>query len=71
MGKVLETLAQGLKLELAMDKTAIAEAGISLDQLVSINVKKATIAEVFENITNQAGLSYEIVGSKIIIRPKK
>ncbi len=71
VGKLIEALAKKLKLQLTMDKRAIAAAGIDLEKLVSISVEKVTISELFEEITSQAGLAFELTDGKVTIRPKK
>jgi hypothetical protein len=70
VGPVLEQLAGRLKLELRMDRKAIAEAGISLDQRVSIEVENATPDEVLRALLRTTPLDFRRHGNVVEIGPK-
>ena len=62
-------IAQSLKLELQIDREALAEASITLDQFVSFNVKEATADELFTAALKPSGLSFRRVGATIKVFP--
>jgi len=55
LGDVLENLAKQLQVELTIDRAAFAQAGISLDQLVTVTVKDASIEELFRAVAKEGG----------------
>ena len=58
LGPVLRQLADRLGLELRIDEKAIAEAGISLDQRVSVKVQIATVDELLRQLLKSTGLTF-------------
>jgi len=68
---VLNQLAARLGLTLQIDRQAIAAAGISLDQRVSVEIKNATIDELFAKLLNPCGLTFHRRGKVIEIVPAK
>lgn len=58
LGPVLRQLANRLGFELRIDHDAIAAAGISLDQRVSVRVEKVTIDELLHQLLKSTGLTF-------------
>jgi hypothetical protein len=58
LGPVLRQLARRLGLELKLDEQAIKQAGISLDQRVSVLVENATVDELLHQLLKSTGLSF-------------
>jgi hypothetical protein len=58
LGPVLRQLADRLGLELRIDEKAIAAAGISLDQRVSLKIENATVDELFRQLLKSTGLGF-------------
>ena len=58
LGPVLKQLAARLGLELKIDEQAIAAAGISLDQRVSVSIENATIDELFHQLLKSTRLTF-------------
>jgi hypothetical protein len=58
LGPVLKQLADRLGLELKIDQRAIAAAGISLDQRVSVRIEKATVDELLRQLLKSTGLTF-------------
>ena len=58
LGAVLGQLARQLDLELRIDREAIAAAGISLDQRVSVKVENATVDELFRGLLRDTRLTF-------------
>jgi hypothetical protein len=71
VGRLLEQLAQQLKLGLSIDREAIQRAGISLDQRVSFRVDKVTVDELLEAAAKPAGLRAQRRGKTIEVGPAK
>jgi hypothetical protein len=71
IGPVLRQIAKQLDLQLQMDEAAIAEAGVSLDRLVSIKVKEVTIDEVLQAAIKDVPLQYRRQGNVVIIEARK
>jgi len=69
LGPVLRQLAQRLGLELKIDEQAIQQAGISLDQRVSVTVENATVDEVLRQLLKPAGLKFQRRQNVVEIRP--
>lgn len=70
VGKVLEQLAARLKFELRMDRQALQEAGISLDQRVSVEVENASLDDALRGLLRTTPLAYRRRGSVVEIVPK-
>ena len=70
VGKVLEELAAGLTFELRIDRQALQEAGISLDQRVSVEVKNASLDDALRGLLRTTPLTYRRRGSVVEIVPK-
>ena len=58
LGPVLRQLADRLGLELRIDEQAIAAAGISLDQRVSVKVENASVDELLRQLLKSTGLTF-------------
>lgn len=71
LGAILEHLAKRLGFELRIDREAIAAAGISLDQRVSIKVENATIDEFLGKLLGDTRLTYHRKGQVVKIMPAK
>lgn len=69
VGLVLETLATRLKLDLKIDRKALARAGISLKQHVSLSAENVTVDELFRKVTQPVGLRFRRRGNVIEIGP--
>jgi len=71
LGAILDHLAKRLDLDLRIDREAVAAAGISLDQLVSLTVENATIDELFTKLLADTRLTFRRVGRVVTIAPEK
>lgn len=71
VGPVLRQLSERLGLELHIDEQAIAKAGISLDQRVSVKVENATIDELFGELLKSTGLTFHRRQRVVEIAPAK
>ena len=69
LGQLLESLATRFQLELRIDPRALQEAGVSLEQYVSITVKDATVDELFEAVVSRAGCTCRRRGRVIEVLP--
>ena len=69
VGPLLEHLAKRFQLQLDIDREAIRQAGVSLDQLVSVNVKDATVDDLFNAVVHDTKLQYSRHGTEVEIRP--
>jgi hypothetical protein len=71
VGQLLRDTARQpeLSLDLVIDDEAIAAAGLSLDKLVTVELKLASVAEVLTAITKPAGLTFELRGRTVRIKP--
>jgi hypothetical protein len=67
---VLEQLAQRLDFELRIDRKAIAAAGISLDQRISVHVENATLDELLGSLLKTTGLSFHRTGRVVEIHAR-
>ncbi len=70
LGPVLEQLAKQLHLELKIDRQAIAAAGVSLDQRVSLQVENVSVDELLERLLESSGLKFERRQRVVEISPK-
>jgi hypothetical protein len=70
LGPVLEQLAVRLNFQLRMDRAAIAAAGISLDQRVSVHVERATVDDVLRELFKNTRLNYDLKGNVVTITPR-
>jgi len=68
---VLKFLGDKLALDVQVDEEAIRGAGISLDQLISLEVKKATVDQLFTKMLKPAGLTFRRRGRVIQIGPAR
>ena len=71
LGPVLRQLAERLNLEMHIDRQAIADAGISLDQRVSAKVENGTVDDVFRALLKSTGLTFRRSDRVVEIRPAK
>ena len=58
LGPVLKQLADRLGLELRIDQQAVAAAGISLDQRVSLHIENATVNELLHQLLKSTRLTF-------------
>lgn len=58
LGPVLRQLADRLQLDLRIDEKAIAAAGVSLDQRVSLTADDASVDEILEDLLQNTGLTF-------------
>ncbi len=71
VGPLLGQLARQLKLELTLDRQAILQAGISLEQRISFSVSDATVDELLQAAAKPAGLRAHRRGSAVEVGPAK
>lgn len=64
---ILDSLKRQLGLELQIDDAKLTQAGISLDKLVSVKVKDATLDETLKATLAPAGLTFLRKGKKVEI----
>jgi hypothetical protein len=69
IGPLVEQLARQLNLELKIDRQAIDQAGISLDQRVSFSVKNATVDDLLRTALQKTGLKFIRRGKTLQIEP--
>lgn len=69
LGPMLEELAEKLDLALRIDRDALRQAGISLQQPVAFSVEEATLDELFEAIVAPVGCTLRREGNVVEIRP--
>jgi len=69
VGKVLEHLARQLKLELKIDRRALEQAGVSLEQRVSVDVKNVTVDELLLEVIKNCPLRYVRRGNVVEVGP--
>ncbi len=67
--KVLDKMAEQLKLELRIDGAALRRAGISLDKLISVTVENVTVDELLRKVTQPARLKFRRTGNVVEIGP--
>lgn len=70
LDQVVAQLARQLKLEIRWDEAAIADAGIAVDQLISVKVADADLDELLAAVFAGTGLSTHRDGRAIVIRPE-
>jgi hypothetical protein len=71
IGPVLKQLAEHLGLQLQMDESAIARAGVSLDQRVSFKVENATIDELLQAAIEKTPLKFRRQGTILKVEALK
>lgn len=71
LDKLLEALGKRLNLAIRLDRPAIQQAGISLDQLVSLEVQQVTTDALFTRLLTPLGLAYTRQGDTLDIFPKR
>ncbi len=69
LDEVLVQVAGRLKLELNWEHEAIDQAGIPIEQLISVNVKDVSLDELLRAILDGTRLTYDRRGQSIAIRP--
>jgi hypothetical protein len=70
LDKVLDFFAKRLDLRLHYDRDALTEAGIALDQPISLHVEKATTDELLRQALEPAGLRFRREGKEVTIEKK-
>ena len=70
LGKALESIAAKLELQLHIDRQAIAAAGISLEQPVSVNASGLTVDELLAEMVKSTGLTVQRTGRTVRIAPE-
>jgi len=68
---LLPKLASMLQVDLKIDREALARAGISLDQPVSLSVTDATVDELFTKLLAPARCTFRREGDTIVVVPKE
>ena len=71
LGKLLEQLASRLNVEFQLDRPAIQQAGISLDQIVSVKVEDASLDALVLAVLEPAGLKGVRRGRIVTVTPAK
>jgi hypothetical protein len=71
VGKLIRDFAKRLELDFEIDEQAIRDAGISLDHEVHVTLKDADEQDLWRAVLAPAGLEFERVGKKLIVRPAK
>ncbi len=71
LGALIRAIASRLKLEAEFDGPALVAAKISLDQIVSAELKTGTVKDLLDKVMKPHGLGYEIQGKKLLVRPAK
>lgn len=71
VGQLLQTLAEKLGLDLRIDHKALEEAGVSLEQRVSVSVENATIDQLLFEVIKTCPLRYRRVNNVVEIGPAK
>ena len=69
IGPVLRQLTERLKLDLQIDEKALAEAGISLDQRVSVTVENVTVDDLFRALLKSTKLTFRRTQKTIAVVP--
>jgi len=69
LGKVLKFLAGKLSLDVQIDDSAVRRAGISMKQLISFDVKNATVDELLAAVLEPVGLTFRRQGRVVQISP--
>ena len=70
LGKALEGIAARLELQLHIDRQAVAAAGISLEQPVSVNASGLTVDELLAEMVKSTGLTVQRTGRTVRIAPE-
>jgi hypothetical protein len=70
IGKLLEALGSQMGIEIAVDKPAIAAAGISLKTKVRVDVKEVSADELLKAVLDPAGLTFARRDNVVEIKPK-
>jgi hypothetical protein len=69
LNRVAQQLSQRLNLEFRWDQSAIEAAGISLDQIISVNVQHASLDELLKAVFKDTGLTYQRADRVISVTP--
>ncbi len=69
--KVLREVAGKLDLDFQIDDDALRRAGISLDRLVSFEVKNGTVDALLSRMLGPAGLTFERRDRTVVVRPAR
>ena len=69
VGKVLEHLAAQLKLDLRIDHQGLQAAGVSLEQLISVNVENVTVDELLSEVIKSCPLKWVRRNNVVEIKP--
>lgn len=70
LGRLLDSLARAMDLELKLDRESIDKAGVSLDQLASLHVKDTPTLTLFKKLLNPLGLDVRINGNTLHVFAK-
>ena len=70
VGRLIRELGPKLNLEIEIDEQAIQRANRSLDKDVNVSIKDASEEQLLKAVLEPAGLTYERVDRKLIVRPK-
>lgn len=71
LGQLLASLESRLGIDVEYDYDQIANAGIKLDQLVSLRVEKVSVDELLKAALEPAGLTFRREGRRVDVMPAK
>lgn len=67
----LDAMEKQSDLRFEYDANALREAGIKLDQLITMKVDKASAAELLESLFDKTGIAFELDGTTAKLKPKR
>ncbi len=70
VGELLEALSKQMRVEIQIDKPAIAAAGISLEKKVQVDVKEVSADALLHAVLDPVGLTYVQHDKAIEVKPK-
>ena len=71
LDRVVEQVAARLQLDVQWDRQASEQAGIAVDQLITVRVKDASLDELLRAIFKDTHLAYRLKGRTLTIAPSK
>jgi hypothetical protein len=70
LDRLLASLAAAESFEIRLDETAIADARIDMNQVISLQAKDLTLEQMIAKVLDQAALAYKREGNVIHVFPK-
>ncbi len=71
LSEVLPQLAKQLHLKLELDEKAIQDRGVSLDSLVNLQVKEATLKELLDELFKDTEIAYRVEEETLYVFPSE